>query len=721
MKSLFSLLALTCSAESLAAQATSQVGGWTEPIWETHGQFSLNDGNSVMDCTGDGIQDILVHADGYVSFLIDGKSGAVWASSDPNSSWTLADVHDLDGDGVGEVIWRYPNYAEAAGFAQGRIDVIQGGSGQLLWSLVGALNDQRLSQYLIYEDFDGDGIVDLLTWNPYYHTTALHGASGTNLWSHPQGIQYDCHLTPDRNQDGVPEIVYGSLDGMNILDGASGTPSWTVSNPNDIQERFQVVGNWDLNGDAVLDLVLRAPWWRNPMAGTEAGCILALDGVDGSQIWMAQGVFSDAQLGKRVEVFDANGDGTPDFLSLSREYQTVVNGQTGTPLWEDFSRLKSAKEEHNHVLDLTGDGIPDVLLRTRTLPGPLRMLDGSTGIEVWSQEPADNFSIWENVFMRDLDGDGDLDVVAGSPNCNDKQGYMAAMDAATGQLMWSVFGPSGKYGLGQNMHVWQPAGSAAMEVVARLHLDVNESGIRGYSGVDGSETWRFDEGCGVYPGVEWQIQDLNGDGFDEIIEYQSYYPDEIRIFEPAGRTMRNKIIAFRKFLVNLSIGDDVDGDGCKDLIAMFDNSWLAPDPIMAFSSYQNDYTTGLTLIGGDHSVANGGSTLIHLKAPIYLSNEWYRLLISGETGAYQVGSVEIPLADGKWLQHTLAAQSYPDAFIAPMGRLNKDAEANLAIVTSAGDLPAALAGTDVHICVLIEDRSGIKLASTGAETIQILP
>ena len=192
-------------------------------------------------------------------------------------------------------------------------------------------------------------------------------------------------------------------------------------------------------------------------------------------------------------VIDVNGDGVPDvlanfFTTASPNYNgpgvmRALSGDTGLPLWTSADTTA----DHIHPPASIAAGILEagggVVAVTVSDAGPLIAFDASTGTRLWvshdgSGNPVSCAANWGGPALADLDGDGNAEVICG----------LKAFDKS-GLVLWD-------HGVG--------AGSTGpLSVVADLdgdgHPDVSD-GAHAYDRAGGALAWSG-SGYGGFPAV----------------------------------------------------------------------------------------------------------------------------------------------------------------------------------------------------------------------------
>jgi hypothetical protein len=287
----------------------------------------------------------------------------------------VPDLADLDADGDLDMV---VGLSEDGGL---RIYINSGTptSGQFNESQMQPVGDVGLYAYPVFCDLDSDGDQDLLCGRDshgfvYYQnagspsspvwqvdTISFTGLGNSTYWNSPD--------LADLNGDGLKELLFGTADGplqYYVNTGSQAAPSWQL--------------NTTLFG-GVIDV-----------GGASSPCF-----------------------------FDFDGDGDLDLISGSQLGYIKYYENTGTvhaPAWDEdssyFSSIDHSIYASAAIGDVDADGLPDVIVGD--LNGGL-FFHHNTGMGFVEQAgvlPPVSVGGWSVPRLGDMDNDGDLDLVVGS-------------------------------------------------------------------------------------------------------------------------------------------------------------------------------------------------------------------------------------------------------------------------------------------------------------------
>ena len=183
----------------------------------------------------------------------------------------------------------------------------------------------------------------------------------------------------------------------------------------------------DLNGDGIKDIVIGA---GKEGQQTNYG-ILALDGANGSNLWMVPArneVFNSAQF------HDITNDNIPDVFIGGRDAQFyAINGATGNIIWQFFPYPNLNPNDSGwynfysaqFIPDMNNDGVSDILVanggdhaapvwQTNRPPGHLMVLDALTGNILAKAVTPDSSETYCSPVVADVKGNGTLYVIFGT-------------------------------------------------------------------------------------------------------------------------------------------------------------------------------------------------------------------------------------------------------------------------------------------------------------------
>lgn len=323
-------------------------------------------------------------------------------------------------------------------------------------------------------------------------------------------------------------IIAGLAVGLAYLAGSTswaGEPKWKKHTINGKSE-FEAAGVFDVDGDGKLDIVCGDTWYQAPD-------------------WKPHPIREVARVGTyyndfAVLPYDVNGDGRLDFVTVSyfeKNVGWVENPGKPGEAWTYHEIDTPGTSEAAVAVDLTGDGIPDVL------PNPTNVVawyeavpraDGK-GIEFkkhdFGTEAADH-----GVGTGDINGDGRLDLLT------PKGWFEAPANPSTDKWTWRPdwnLGATGIQILGRDID-----GDGLTDLVYGMGHDIGLFWMKQGKAEDGSTTWTkelIDDSIASVHTLLWA--DLDGDGEDELVTGTRVYAHE----QEPGVTTHNPTVASYRY------------------------------------------------------------------------------------------------------------------------------------------------------------------------------
>lgn len=353
----------------------------------------------------------------------------------------------------------------------------------------GPLNfrEQRLLHNYTYAyavaaaDLDGDGDLDLTSSdaepNSNLYLLLNDGKGGFKhsfiqkyAGADEQPIRLERHAIGDINRDGLLDVV--------IVDNLKWDIRWfenpgkeTITGPwklHRVSAAKEVPGSYDValvDLDADGDLDVAASSWR---FGNRFDWFENVGRPGDGKQWVRHEIEDMVAETRTIEVADFNGDGKPDLLGSARVANQIVwyenSGKPATEPWKKhIIDSKTVAPAHGHPVDLDGDGDLDVLMAfgiaanvgnnspdSHQIAWYESVGKPGLGTEWKKHQIAASFPQGFEAVAGDLDGDGDLDVVATGWNVD-------------GRLAW--FENAGDPKAGWKMHIVKPVWPRAVTVI----------------------------------------------------------------------------------------------------------------------------------------------------------------------------------------------------------------------------------------------------------------
>ncbi|MEM6570329.1 MAG: FG-GAP-like repeat-containing protein [Planctomycetota bacterium] len=331
--------------------------------------------------------------------LLSGADGAVlWTANGTSfrayTGLAMDDIADLDGDGVRDLVVGNPLFNSQAPAFRGEVLVLSGASGAQIHRIVGQNSDENLG-FDVAEigDLNGDGVSDFIAGQPTDSTvapsqgraTVFSGATGAVLQifdGFGAGSRFGTSVdgADDFDGDGTPDVLIGAPfedsqfgspgnGSVRVLSGATGAVLFTrFGQYANVNLGTSVANAGDLDGDGIADLAAGAPRFI-PAA---RGRVYAYSGATGQDLYTQRGANSGDRFGETVAAAgDVDGDGMGDLLVAGVRDSgpitdigrvTVLSGSSGTELLEVRSGgFDSTSPFALAAADVNGDGFADVL------------------------------------------------------------------------------------------------------------------------------------------------------------------------------------------------------------------------------------------------------------------------------------------------------------------------------------------------------------------------
>ena len=546
--------------------------------------YELNDTfDSVLNVTGLDDADGDGQPDLVVCTVVDGAQAFSRATGEllwevPGSpfgslGWRLANLGDVDGDGVDDVAFGEPDADPHGLNSAGSIHVVSVATGSLIKRIDGTAAQQQLGRAIAAFDSGGNGAaVDLIVGDKAFQVApgqtgrllVLAAQTGAILFQAPNGtpgtgIGLEVADAGDLDGDGAHDLATtGSTGGAQTRAYSGQTAALLWTKPNSPTFLLRSVG--DVNGDGVAELVAAGP--NGPIF---PGFGQLLDGATGVFLKTLTGAFPYSFLSMAAPG-DVTGDGLPDLV-----HGNLDNAQISPQAHASVKALPAGNTvltlglPPNHTGvgaagalagDFDGDGLDDVALAGMNDVSVYSRQSGALLQQIDYAFPVFFFGSPALVAPGDVNADGVPDFVvgdgfAGSQSTN-FSGRLSVYSGSDGALLGGAVGATS----GENFAL-SLAGTA----------DRDGDGVRDfYVGIPGLDVGAADSGA-----VE-----LRSGATLAVID-----------------TLTGQAQATGRFGQSVDAGGDVNGDGVPDLVV--GSREELPGQTNAGTLYLLDGLTGGTL------------------------------------------------------------------------------------------------------------------------------
>jgi len=468
---------------------------------------------------------------------------------------SFAIVDDRNGDGVSDLLIAVPGYD--GDDAVGRVLLVSGTDLSLLLQIDGpttAIFGSAIGNVADVGDVDGDGVGDFYVGWPVADLARLcSGATGATLLEVAATVPTSSFGSGgvglgDVDGDGVPDFAVGApflnvgsgkKGRVRVTSGATGATIRSYDGHHAeafLGDRDSLANAGDLDGDSIADLALLDVEKTGTLTYSVVRVVSGATGVEFLTVKFDQVGYRGVYLRSIANLGDLDGDGLPDLavggmpnngsVSVGRVF--LLSGATGATI-----RYVNVGDQPGWVVvgatdDQDGDLVPDFVVGTTDFNPPgvriatVTLWSGATGLALASSSGAVN-TAYGRAFAAgiDADGDGARDVTIGEEGFlqgNLQVGAATTTSWLAGPPIAQITGAAvDRLFAGDVAQIDDFDGDGTNDFVSAhpRTMALNSDALRVHSGRDGSLL--VEHLIPVRPDGELvAVPDLDGDGHDDV-------------------------------------------------------------------------------------------------------------------------------------------------------------------------------------------------------------
>ena len=301
--------------------------------------------------------------------------------------------------------------------------------------------------------------------------------------------------------------------------------------------------------------------------------------------WTRHTIDDTHQGADGIRLADANGDGLPDIATGWEESGVVrayihPGAERVKQPWPAVTVGTVAKPEDAVFVDIDGDGDVDVVSSTegdeKTIYVHEAPSEGYMDADQWKTRPvarSEGMRQWMFAEPMDVDGNGSMDLVAGSKNDFAMIGSWRFPATPGGKASWSRWYSAGWV---MSLVAHDMNGDGAVDIVASDRTGPRR-GVLWFQNMPGSAAWPVSRigSEGEHEAMFLDIADLNDDGMTDVILAVRGGPIQFfRARSKRGNSWRTHSIDMPEgFGTGKAVAAaDVDMDGATDLVFTCENA-----------------------------------------------------------------------------------------------------------------------------------------------------